>query len=145
MYHVESAASQDITALLAAARDGLLEVVTAILDAGAEVNQVNRIGATALMAAAQNGHIEVVNALIKAGADIHHSTHNGITALHIAKANYCTGVISALETAHAAQSQATHYATHHSKTTALWPMSTLVVIAAFIYMLRHAANDSTHS
>ena len=53
-----------------AAKDGSLELVKLLLDAGSELNRVSIIGMTALMLAAEKGHTEIVKALIDAGADV---------------------------------------------------------------------------
>ena len=56
----ENAARADgITALMAAAICGRLDMVQLLLEAGADINAA-RDGITALMAAAENDHLEVV-------------------------------------------------------------------------------------
>ena len=47
---------------------GHLEVVRALIAAGADVNLPNKDGLTALILAAKKGHLEVVQVLIAAGA-----------------------------------------------------------------------------
>ncbi|MEM9457498.1 MAG: ankyrin repeat domain-containing protein [Myxococcota bacterium] len=54
--------------LLRAAQEGDLARVTALLEAGADVNHC--MGSTALSGAASDGHTEIVRALIAAGADL---------------------------------------------------------------------------
>ncbi|MEO8137461.1 MAG: ankyrin repeat domain-containing protein, partial [Betaproteobacteria bacterium] len=59
-------------ALLAAAREGSIEVVRALLKGRAKVNQRNAHGDSAIMMAALNGHLAVVKVLRDAGAAINH-------------------------------------------------------------------------
>ena len=66
--------TQGITALLHAAKDGSLEAVNLLLEAGADVNercetrQSEQI--TPLVMAIRSGHAAVVSALVEAGADV---------------------------------------------------------------------------
>ena len=48
---------------------GLKEVVTALIEAGADINLANNDSCTPLFIASQEGHVEVVRALLAAGAD----------------------------------------------------------------------------
>ena len=59
-----------LTALHLAANNGKLDIVTALLDAGADVNAVTNDGKTALMAAASrsDGGADIVELLLKRGA-----------------------------------------------------------------------------
>ena len=57
------------TLLYMAAEHGHLEVVRALLEAGADLNQANTDGDTPLCIAAQCGRKEVVRALLEAGAE----------------------------------------------------------------------------
>jgi len=74
------------TALHDAAESGNVELVRALLSAGAEVDPVTRLGAyTPLHLAAAAGRGEVVRALLDAGADPHATTGTGeVVALHLA-------------------------------------------------------------
>ncbi|MHC4620153.1 MAG: ankyrin repeat domain-containing protein [Planctomycetota bacterium] len=54
--------------MLVAAYTGDPEMVTILLEKGADVNASTENGVTALLMARQNGHAEVVNLLEKAGA-----------------------------------------------------------------------------
>ena len=67
-----------------AAQNGHIEVVRALLAAGANVNQVNNLGASSLMLAAHVGSIEIVRALLAANADPRIVSRKGHTALTLA-------------------------------------------------------------
>jgi ankyrin repeat protein len=69
------------TALMTAARTGILDVVDALLAGGAEVQAVDRNGQSAVMWAAAEGHAEVVQTLIDAGADFRSPLPSGFTPL----------------------------------------------------------------
>lgn len=69
-----------------AARHGFKEVAFYLLEAGAEINDVDDGGQTALHQAARGGDTEFVAALIEAGADVHRADNSGFTPLHIAAA-----------------------------------------------------------
>ena len=68
--------------LQVAARNGHLEVVRLLLEAGVDKDAGN--GATALISAAGNGHLEVVQLLLEAGADKDAAMTDGATCLHYA-------------------------------------------------------------
>ena len=70
--------------LVLAVKEGHLEVVRLLLEAGADKDAANTDGSTALFFAAQNGHLEVVRLLLEAGADKDAADTDGWTALHIA-------------------------------------------------------------
>ena len=71
----------DATALAEAVARGNLEIVYALIEAGADVNQRNSAGLTALMFLTENSSAEVVRALIKAGAKVNLTDDEGETAL----------------------------------------------------------------
>ena len=77
------------------------EVLSLLLEAGADVNARNVDGATALMMAAMHGadSVEVINALIKAGADVNAKTEEGKTALDLARQVGNENVVKVLEAA----------------------------------------------
>ena len=52
-------------------------MVSALISAGASVDQAIEDGATPLYIAAHNGHISVVSALISAGASVDQATEDG--------------------------------------------------------------------
>ncbi len=57
------------TALIWAARNGQSEIVSLLLDGGANVNAITKDGFTALVHAIDNGHQETAHLLLKRGAD----------------------------------------------------------------------------
>jgi ankyrin repeat protein len=76
----------DLTLLMEASAEGRLDLVNALLSAGADPNiQSKRNVRSALMIAADHGHLNVVQALIAAGADCGLRDFEGNTALDIAK------------------------------------------------------------
>ena len=86
-----------MTALHWTARHGLTEIATALLDAGASVTAVTRLGGyTALHLAAQEGHDGVVRVLVERGADPSVSTTTGAVPLHFAAASGNVAAISTL-------------------------------------------------
>jgi ankyrin repeat protein len=58
-----------MTALLFAAREGRIETAEALLDGGADINQVSGDGSTPLVIALLNGQFDMAMALLKRGAD----------------------------------------------------------------------------
>jgi len=64
-----------------AATRGHTEIVARLLDAGADVNAVDRSGITPLMRAAQNGRVEMVELLLARGAKVNHTNVAGYTAI----------------------------------------------------------------
>ena len=58
-------------------------VVKALVDAGANVNTVNKHGWAPLHIACQYGHEAVVKALVDAGANVNTVNKHGWTPLHI--------------------------------------------------------------
>jgi hypothetical protein len=73
-----------MTPLRAASWQGHLEVVAALLAAGAAVDAADGNGMTALMHAASNYHLEVVQALVAAGADVNRRMADGASAAALA-------------------------------------------------------------
>ena len=76
--------SDGSTALLYAIHQGDKELVSALLNAGADANHTNAYGAGALSEAAQLGDIEILRALLDKGADANWHNPEGETALMIA-------------------------------------------------------------
>jgi len=71
-------------ALIKAAKNGHVDVVEELIQAGANVNFMNNWGKRALVIAAKNGHANVVKKLIQAGAQVNTFDGNGHTALDLA-------------------------------------------------------------
>src|SRR5688572_21832764 len=73
-----------MTALMYAARQGQIESVTALAEAGADLNAVDPEGTTALVIAIINAHYEVAARLAEAGADPNIGDAAGMAALYAA-------------------------------------------------------------
>ena len=58
-----------------------------MLEAGAEIDTLDRYGQTALMLAARNGHYEAVSVLVDADADLDHTAKYNLSALMLAALN----------------------------------------------------------
>ncbi|MGH9349534.1 MAG: ankyrin repeat domain-containing protein [Vicinamibacterales bacterium] len=74
-----------LTALHFAARQGYLESVKALIDSGADVNQVNPgDNGTPLLIAIVNGHFDLAMYFLEKGAAVSHASANGVTPLYAA-------------------------------------------------------------
>ncbi len=74
-----------MTALLFAARDGQTDAARALLEGGAEINQVSTSEKTSpLVMAILNGHLDLARLLIDWGADPNLANNQGLTALYAA-------------------------------------------------------------
>lgn len=83
--------------LIAAAREGDVKAVRALLEEGADVNAAAGDGMTALHWAAQRGRVEVARVLIAGGAKIEAGTRiGGYTPLHLAARRGHADVVKAL-------------------------------------------------
>jgi ankyrin repeat protein len=94
----------DGTALIAAAHLGHVEIVRALIAAGAPLNHVNNLGWTALLEAVVLGnggasHTAVVDALVQAGADFTVPDRHGTTALGHARTRGYSQIARILERA----------------------------------------------
>ena len=77
------AAQGGLTPLLLAAREGHAESVRALLDAGADVNQVSAGDKTSpLLIATINGHFDLATVLLATGADAKAAAENNATPLY---------------------------------------------------------------
>jgi ankyrin repeat protein len=70
------------TPLLFAAREGFINSATALLDAGADVNQVASDRNSPLMTALVNGHFDLARILVERGADVNLAADNGAAPLY---------------------------------------------------------------
>jgi ankyrin repeat protein len=80
----------DGTALIAAAHLGNWESVLVLIEAGASLDHVNKLGWTALIEAVVLGdggprHVKTAKLLVEAGADRSIADRNGKTALELAR------------------------------------------------------------
>lgn len=69
------------TALIKAARENNIEIMAALLDAKADINEQNIHGDTPLIVAAKEGHIAAVEFLVARKADLNLVNNGGATAL----------------------------------------------------------------
>jgi ankyrin repeat protein len=76
-----------LTALIFAARQGDLESVKVLIEAGANVNQISQYGWTALLTATQNRYYKVGSFLLDHGADPNIANKGGWAPLYIATDN----------------------------------------------------------
>ena len=82
---VDAAQGDGMTGLHWAARHGATEIVTLLLDAGADRGVTTRLGDhTPLHVASRAGRAAAVTTLLEAGADVHALTETGATSLHFA-------------------------------------------------------------
>jgi ankyrin repeat protein len=73
------------TFLTQAARLGREEIVSLLIQSGADVNGMDGDAMTPLMHASWNGHTKVVQLLLKAGADVNAEAKWGDTAISFAR------------------------------------------------------------
>jgi ankyrin repeat protein len=71
-----------MTALLYAAREGHIETAKALLDGGADINQVSADKFSPLVMAIANGHLDLAKYLVDKGADPNVVATSGLTALY---------------------------------------------------------------
>lgn len=82
--YLQSSGISGVSALIFACQYQAVEVVKALVSAGANVNQANMYGMTPLMKAAQKNNVNIMNILIENGARINDMNSNGTTALDLA-------------------------------------------------------------
>ena len=71
-----------MTALLYAAREGHIEAARALVEAGADVNQINGDKISPMVMAIINGHLDLAKYLLDHGADPNIETTSGLAALY---------------------------------------------------------------
>lgn len=91
--------------LVTAAEEGNFDVVTALLDAGANIDQTDDEENTALIKAVTNEHNKIVKKLIDAGADVNITNNYEETALSLARDNENRYLIGLLRGAGAKEDQ----------------------------------------
>jgi ankyrin repeat protein len=84
------------TALFLAAESNHVNIVKALIEAGADANKARGDRITPLFIAAHEGHVHVVSALLAAGARMDKGMKNGYRPLHKAAANGNADVVKAL-------------------------------------------------
>lgn len=90
--------NKDNNALHIAARNGHIECVRILIDAGADKNIQNKNGATPLMNAVLYEHIDIVRFLIEAGANLNiKNTNDQQTALEMAVDYGYTDIVDLLK------------------------------------------------
>ncbi|SFB72433.1 Ankyrin repeat [Flexibacter flexilis DSM 6793] len=70
------------TPIIEAAREGKLEAITFLIEAGANVESVDTRNGTALLHACISAHNDILQLLIKAGANVNATDNDGQTPLH---------------------------------------------------------------
>jgi ankyrin repeat protein len=70
-----------------AAEGGDADALRAMLEAGEDVDSLDRYGQTALMLAARSGHVAAVEVLVEAGAQLDHTAKYRLSALMLATIN----------------------------------------------------------
>ena len=76
-----------LTPLVLAAREGDLDTVKVLVEAGADVNQVTRYGWSPLLTATQNRNYQIGKYLLAHGADPNRANNGGWTPLYLATDN----------------------------------------------------------
>ena len=90
------------TPLIDAAAKGYVEIVTLLINNGADIARRDVTGNTPLHSAAEKGHIKVINVLITVSkADVNTINNFGMTPLHNAASQGKTAAVQALIDAHA--------------------------------------------
>jgi ankyrin repeat protein len=97
---------QEDTSIMHAAFAGHLEVVAALIKAGADINLPSNKGDTPINMAAFKGHRDVVEALINAHADLNQAGNNGFTPINSAAILGHLEIVEDLIKAHANINQA---------------------------------------
>src|SRR3972149_6732401 len=82
--------------LCIASENGNVEVVSFLLNNGANVNQANHNGITPLYIASYKGYVEIVSLLLKNGANVNQARNDATTPLYIASKKGYVKVVSLL-------------------------------------------------
>ena len=90
-----TAERREVSLLYVAALKGNIEIITTLLECGADINYTTSNDATPLHAAASEGHVEAIKTLLNNEADINCTASDGSTPLHFAVAK---GRLEATET-----------------------------------------------
>lgn len=92
----DGASSNTMGAIHLAATHDHMDVVLALLSAGADINALNAVGQTPLHCAARNGFDNMVNELLRLEASVNAKDENEYTALHGAAAHGYVDVVRTL-------------------------------------------------
>lgn len=84
---IDQKTKDGFSALFIAAQRGNFEILSALIEHGADPNIQTNQGCTALHIAAQNGHLEIVEYLIEHGASVDLAMNDGRTPQQIAENN----------------------------------------------------------
>lgn len=84
------------TALMKAAREGNIDIVTDLLDSGADIHMTNVDGNTALWLSCFGGNTEIIKLLIAKGIEIDTLNVNGVTPLMYASSSGRDEIVSML-------------------------------------------------
>lgn len=75
---------------------GHIDMITILLDAGANINKKTIYGSSPLCLACFNGHLAITRELVRRGADIHYQDTAGYTPLHYAVTNGNLSIVNLL-------------------------------------------------
>ncbi|CAK8996521.1 unnamed protein product [Durusdinium trenchii] len=123
--------------LMAAAREGHHAVVVALLEAGEDVNQVDRKRRSPLWMACQSGHLQVVRCLLKAFAGLDQATYEEETPLFTAALQGHSDVLNTLLEAKAQKDK-----TNKDGKSPLWISCRLGHMNVLDALLEHTACDA---
>ena len=96
---IDKAMDNGATPLHVASKQGQMEAVRLLIEAGAAIDKALDDGATPLYIASSIGHLEVVKTLLDGGADATLAAEDGRTPLEAAKEMNHPRVVSLLEAA----------------------------------------------
>ncbi|TWB58229.1 ankyrin repeat protein [Rhizobium sp. ERR 922] len=101
---IETQDAKGATPLLVATHGNRVDAARALIEAGVNVDHVNRLGWTALIEAIILGdggsrHVEIVRLLIDSGANVNLADNDGVTPLRHARSRGYDGIVKLLEVA----------------------------------------------